>query len=168
MSDYKKALENYVYVKDRVKQFREDHADYGIITEMVQHEPGISATFKCTITNEQARVLSVGHAHDKTSDNTSVNITSLVENCETSAVGRALAFLGYGIDKAIASREEVKHLEPKPFTGTPAQLTLLRRCLRTQGIKDQEIANQIHAALKEDAVNDDELTISNYIKGFKA
>jgi hypothetical protein len=38
-----------------------------------------------------------------------INETSAVENCQTSAVGRALAFAGYGTDAAIASAEEVAH-----------------------------------------------------------
>ena len=37
-----------------------------------------------------------------------INKTSYVENCETSAVGRALAILGIGIDTSIASANEVE------------------------------------------------------------
>jgi ssDNA-binding Zn-finger/Zn-ribbon topoisomerase 1 len=36
-----------------------------------------------------------------------INKTSFVENCETSAWGRALGNLGIGIDDSIASAEEV-------------------------------------------------------------
>ena len=36
-----------------------------------------------------------------------INKTSYVENCETSAIGRALAMLGIGIDTSIASANEV-------------------------------------------------------------
>tara|TARA_Y100000768_G_scaffold380445_1_gene357608 strand:- start:2785 stop:3354 length:570 start_codon:yes stop_codon:yes gene_type:complete len=47
-------------------------------------------------------------------DNTGfVNKTSALENCETSAVGRALAFAGFGGDFAIASKEEVENAKAK-------------------------------------------------------
>jgi len=37
-----------------------------------------------------------------------VNSTSMLENCETSAVGRALGFAGFGIDNSIASGEDIE------------------------------------------------------------
>ena len=62
---------------------------------------------KCTIINDAGEVMSQGHAHQvKSSSN--INKTSHVENCETSAVGRALAMLGIGIDTSIASSNEVQ------------------------------------------------------------
>ena len=36
-----------------------------------------------------------------------INLTDMIENCETSAIGRALGFAGFGIDKEIASGEDV-------------------------------------------------------------
>ena len=166
MSDKKKALENYVQVKDRVKQFREEHGtEYGISTEMLQHEPGVSATFKATISDKNGFIVATGHAHDKVSDNTHINITSLIENCETSAIGRALAIMGYGIDKAIASREEVQAADqPTIYTGTNKQKGTLARCLRSAGVRDTEKAQEIHRRLIEDAIDDDITSITNYIK----
>ena len=40
---------------------------------------------------------------------TYINKTSHIENCETSAVGRALAMLGFEIKKSVASKEEVEN-----------------------------------------------------------
>nr|HQU93734.1 hypothetical protein [Pyrinomonadaceae bacterium] len=40
-----------------------------------------------------------------------VNTTSFIENGETSAVGRALANLGFKIENGIASREEMQKVE---------------------------------------------------------
>jgi Icc-related predicted phosphoesterase len=62
---------------------------------------------RCTITTAEGTVVAQGHAHEvKSSSN--INKTSYVENCETSAVGRALAILGIGIDTSIASANEVE------------------------------------------------------------
>lgn len=170
MASKKEALENYVQVKDRVKQFREEHQlEYGIETTMLDHEHGKSCTFRALIrdTNTNA-IIATGTAHDKVSDNTHINITSLVENCETSAVGRALAFMGYGIEKSIASREEVNHLQPQVYTGTNKQVGTLKRCLRTCGVKDHEVAKKIQVELKEKQILDDELNITKFIKEYTA
>ena len=61
---------------------------------------------KCTIADNSGRVIATGHAHEERSAS-NINKTSFVENCETSAVGRALAMLGIGIDTSIASANEV-------------------------------------------------------------
>ena len=51
-------------------------------------------------------VIAQGHAHE-VQGSSNINKTSYIENCETSAVGRALAMLGIGIDTSIASANEV-------------------------------------------------------------
>ena len=61
-----------------------------------------------------------------------INKTSYVENCETSAVGRALAMLGIGIDTSIASANEVKKPSPnnKPSSRTLTFKSLARNSMR--------------------------------------
>jgi hypothetical protein len=53
-------------------------------------------------------VLGVGHAYEK-EDSSFINKTSYIENCETSAVGRALGMAGFGIDASICSAEELQN-----------------------------------------------------------
>ena len=53
-------------------------------------------------------MLGTGTAYEKESS-TFINKTSYIENCETSAVGRALGMAGFGIDTSVASAEEVKN-----------------------------------------------------------
>ena len=60
-----------------------------------------------TITNGDGEVIAQGHAHE-VRGSSNINKTSYIENCETSAVGRALAMLGIGIDTSIASANEVE------------------------------------------------------------
>lgn len=53
-------------------------------------------------------ILGTGTAYEK--ENSSfINKTSYIENCETSAVGRALGMAGFGIDTSVASAEEVEN-----------------------------------------------------------
>lgn len=56
---------------------------------------------------DDASPAATGHAFENRSEGY-VNKTSYIENCETSAVGRALALLGYEIKRGIASREEME------------------------------------------------------------
>lgn len=53
-------------------------------------------------------VLATGHAYE-VEGTSQVNQTSYIENCETSAVGRALGMMGLGIEASIASAEEVEN-----------------------------------------------------------
>ena len=93
----------YKTVALRIKEFREVHPDYTIDTKLV--EDGERVIIKTTIMNEQGRILATGYA-EEVRDDGHINRTSALENCETSSVGRALAFLGFGGEE-IASANEV-------------------------------------------------------------
>ena len=95
----------YVEVNERVKHFIKKYVGWSITTEMLSNADGI-CVFKATIKDENDRVMATGHAYEKESSSY-INKTSFIENCETSAVGRALGFLGIGIDASIASSDEV-------------------------------------------------------------
>ena len=113
MSNYKFKTTNirgkqYVEVNERIKFFRqeEQYKNWAINTEFPMLTAD-EALCRCTITDRDGMVVAVGHAHEvKAASN--INKTSYVENCETSAVGRALAMLGIGIDVSIASANEVE------------------------------------------------------------
>lgn len=119
---------DYIQVNERVAEFRRNplYAKLSIETEIVEKnyselttdtkikETPVHKTkkemdsiiIKCVIRNQEGRVISTGTAmEEKTSS--FVNETSFVENCETSAVGRALGFLGIGIKDSIASADEL-------------------------------------------------------------
>lgn len=105
-------LDTYVTVNERVAKFREKYPDGIIHTEIVKWEDSI-VVMKATIYRnpeefKQGIFTAVGHAYEKEGSNF-INKGSALENAETSAVGRALAFLGIEIKKAIASREEVEN-----------------------------------------------------------
>ena len=113
MSNYKFKTTNirgkqYVEVNERIKFFRQEdqYKEWTIATEFPVLEED-TCVCKCTIANSQGRVIANGHAHEEKGAS-NINKTSYVENCETSAVGRALAMLGIGIDTSIASANEVE------------------------------------------------------------
>ena len=68
---------------------------------------------RTTIKDENNRVLATGTASETNKGNNKINQTSMIENCETSSVGRALGFAGFGVDTAIASAEDVARNKEK-------------------------------------------------------
>lgn len=96
----------YVEVKERVRVFRKMYKnDLSIITTIVSNE-GNMCLFKAEIKDATDRVIATGHAFE-IAGSSPVNKTSHIENAETSAIGRALANLGIGIESSYASAEEV-------------------------------------------------------------
>ena len=112
MSKYKFKTTNirgkqYVEVNERIKFFRQEdeYKNWTISTEFTALDSEMCVC-KCIIADPNQRVIATGHAHEEKSSS-HINKTSYVENCETSAVGRALAMMGIGIDTSIASANEV-------------------------------------------------------------
>lgn len=98
---------NYFPVNERVKAFRAEKQGFALITEIITLDDN-QCTMIAKVIDPNGFVLATGHAHEEKDDKTSmVNKTSYVENCETSAIGRALGSLGYGIDEEFASADEL-------------------------------------------------------------
>ena len=95
----------YAQVNDRIKAFRELCPNGSITTEVLEMTDGI-VTMKATVCDEEGKVLGTGLAQEKESSSF-INKTSYIENCETSAVGRALGFAGIGVDGSMCSAEEL-------------------------------------------------------------
>ena len=95
----------YVPVNERVKEFHAKFPELRVLTELVSLDEN-SVVMKATVSDMDGNVLANGYAQeDRGSSN--INKTSYVENCETSAVGRALGMFGIGIDASMASADEV-------------------------------------------------------------
>lgn len=101
-------LKDYVEVNVRIEKFYEKYPMGRILTEIISWENGV-VVMKATAYRdaEDERPAATGHAYEKEGSNY-INKTSALENCETSAVGRALAILGFEIKKSTASKEEVQ------------------------------------------------------------
>lgn len=100
----------YVQVNTRVVAFRKLFPMGCITTDIVSHEKddkGVSVVvMKATVTDELGTILGTGYAFEKETSSF-INKTSYIENCETSAVGRALAMVGIGTDASMCSAEEL-------------------------------------------------------------
>jgi len=97
----------YAEVNQRIKAFRSIHPTGQILTEIVSLADGV-CIIKATICDEFGKTIGTGLAYEK-EGSSFINKTSYIENCETSAVGRALGMCGLGIDTSVASAEEVQN-----------------------------------------------------------
>jgi len=99
---------DYVEVNQRLLYFRNEpaYAGWSLESELVDLQPD-RCCVRAVIRDNEGRIRASGHAsEDRTSS--MINKTSYVENCETSAWGRALACIGIGIETSIASSNEVQ------------------------------------------------------------
>jgi hypothetical protein len=95
----------YVEVVERLKYFRANFADHSLTTEVVQLTPDF-CVLNAIITDPMGRIVASGMAQeDRTSS--AINKTSYVENCESSAWGRALGNFGIGLEVSIATADEM-------------------------------------------------------------
>ena len=99
----------YADVANRVKAFRKLYPNGIIRSKIISLENGV-CVICAECLDEDGKLLSMGHAYEK-EDSSFINKTSYIENCETSAIGRALGFIGIGVENDIASAQEVLNAE---------------------------------------------------------
>jgi len=97
----------YVEVNERLKFFRAKYPNYSLVSEVIEKTES-SILIMASVIDENDNVLATGLAEEE-KGSTFINKTSYVENCETSAWGRALANFGIGLDTAVASADEVNN-----------------------------------------------------------
>jgi hypothetical protein len=106
-------LEDYETVEERLVKYWKDHPDGQIHTSLLDSSGGryivIAQVYR---TEADARPWTTGLA-EETVAGRGVNATSALENCETSAIGRALANAGYATKGKRASREEMSKVQSK-------------------------------------------------------
>lgn len=125
----------YTEVKDRLIAFADEFPESTIETQVLSVNQVIDTPTGETCNEyvikaivrpnpvQQPEWFYVGHAAER--DNTGfVNKTSALENGETSAVGRALAFAGFGGDFSIASKEEIANAKAKQKAINPTVASL--------------------------------------------
>ena len=109
----------YVEVNERLIYFRKKYPNFSL-TSHVLEKTDKSICIQARIENDKGVTIATGIAEEE-KGSTFINKTSYVENCETSAWGRALANFGIGLESSVASAEEVGNAianqqKPKPTT----------------------------------------------------
>lgn len=101
----------YFPVNEKVKDFRNDPKFTGFsLTTEIYHldlEKG-EVIFKAIIKDGSGNIISSAFAREEKAGKNPINATCYLENAETSAVGRALSFLGIHIKDGLASKEEIE------------------------------------------------------------
>ena len=115
-------LKDYEPVEDRLRAFWEQHPQGRVVTELLHHADGAYIVLARVYRGDELRdnpPAATGLARDAV-DELDANLKrSALEVCETSAIGRALANLGYAPKGKRPSREEMRksaNLEPSAVT----------------------------------------------------
>ena len=142
----------YAEVHQRIKAFRMVYPQGDIETTILTDENGI-CKIRADIYDDNNRHLSSATAQENIKSNSFINTYNAIENCETSAVGRALGFAGFGIDTSIASAEEVQNAIIKQDSKNETTPYNFEAELMIQESQKQQIRTEI-----------EEATIKNYLK----
>lgn len=130
---------DYVTVNERIKAFWKLFPNGRIITTLLKDENG-ECTFKAEIYTfeDDDTPRATGYAKEK--ENSSfINKTSYIENCETSAVGRALGIFGIGIDNSIASADEVETAIENQKKIDEVKIKALQTAIENRGITEDGV-----------------------------
>ena len=143
----------YAEVNQRIKAFRMVYPTGYIHTRLEELKDGVVVmSAECgfnhqDLDGENHRVmLGCGTAYEK-EDSSFINKTSYIENCETSAVGRALGMAGFGIDTSMASYEEVEtaiHQQEMDKPISKAHIEALKTVADEKGVVYKDILDRFH------------------------
>lgn len=133
---------DYVEVNERIKAFWRLCPEGRIVTNILKIEDGVCVIQAAVFENKEDRApRATGIAYEK-EGSTFINKTSYIENCETSAVGRALGNAGIGIDTSVASAEEVQNAilqQDGEKTITKTQADALFELAKNRGIEKDDM-----------------------------
>ena len=99
----------YVLVADRVIYFNDTYPNGMIQTSLVSEPDAEMVVVRAKVTPEikNPERFFTGYSQAKWGEGM-VNKTAALENCETSAIGRALGFMGIGVIDSVASVDEMR------------------------------------------------------------
>ena len=127
----------YITVNERLIYFRNtnEFKGFGIKEDIVSIDD-TEGIFKVTIYDSNGEPIVSAHAQEYR-DSSYINKTSFVENGFTSALGRALGYLGIGIDTSIASANEVQNAVTNQKSDNKKWLTESQLNATLKATKDQ-------------------------------
>lgn len=153
---------DYAEVNQRLKAYRMVYPKGTIKSIIINLENG-TCVIQAEIYDEEGKLLSVATAQEN-QKSSYINQTNYIENCETSAVGRALGFAGFGINSSIASAEDIKNEIDKENYDEPMddeQLTIIANF--NPDMKDA-LKKQFKKDFTELTKKEAEVTINSAIK----
>ena len=167
---------DYVEVNQRIKAFRQLFPDGFIKTRLESLENGMCVIRAEVGINRIARsagdgyydidavVLGTGYAYEK-EQSSYINKTSFIENCETSAVGRALGMLGIGIDTSVASAEEVRNaINQQELNAEKGKADTKKKAQRAQEIDPVISSDKVEIAVA--TIRNKQTTLANVLKAY--
>jgi len=169
-------LSLYETVAQRLVRWWAEFPDGRIITS-IHHYDGSTIIMRAECYNNDDRLIATGYA-EEVFGNSPVNKTSFLENCETSAIGRAISNsrIGHTGERAsVSEMEKVNRVNstPRPDShgsATPKQIGFLKSLARGKGWDDVQLLEYIHRLLQVDDVVVETLTAgqcSSVIDGLK-
>lgn len=157
-------LSNYETVESRLLRYWEQFPDGRIETTLMNYD-GESCIVRTVIWKHRDDVnpTATGYAHEIHTDR-GVNMTSFIENCESSSIGRCLANMNFSKQGARPSREEMQKVErltptdtretpvhiPRGAFATPKQLGYIKKLAKDAGLDDLRLLELIQRTLNSD------------------
>lgn len=143
----------YSTVAKRVQDFRETYKlEYSIETELVERTSE-DVVMKATIRDMDGHIVASGYAEEKRAAST-INKTSALENCETSAIGRALAAFGMaGTEYASADEVAQAISNQKAISApriSPEKYNLILKAGKEKGLSEKALEARINALQNDD------------------
>jgi len=153
-------LSNYETVETRLARFWEQYPDGRVETTLMNYD-GDSCIVRSVVWKhrDDANPTATGYAHEIHTDR-GVNMTSFIENCETSSLGRCLSNMGLAKKGARPSREEMQKVErlstspqehiPSGAFATPKQIGYIKKLAKDAGLDDLGLLELIQRELNSD------------------
>lgn len=131
---------DYLMVAYRIQWFNEEVPNFTIHTDFVSlTDEQTVARATVTILDKEGKVVKTASA---TKRETKKDFSDHTEKAETSAIGRALAMLGYGTQFAVADLDEGDRLADSPVVDTKTEST-------TNGVKKSSFKKTAEPVLDE-------------------
>ena len=143
-------LDNYETVESRLEKWHEKYPDNRIETELIEANDKRFIVFaKIFKTEADQKPCATGLAFEIITEK-GVNSTSALENCETSAIGRALANAGFAAKGKRASREEMAKVNANEF-----EKRLEQRRYGSAGSRSAAVEDALRASFAVENKQDD-------------
>jgi len=139
-------INDYELVEVRLGRFISDNPDFMVHTELLEStEKRFIVLAKVYRTCVDSQPVATGLAYETISDR-GVNQTSALENCETSAIGRALANAGYAAKGKRPSQSEMAKVIAAETNSNPYEKKLEERRYGAAGSKSAAVEDGLRAA----------------------